>query len=146
MKIGIASDHAGFELKDKLVKYLEAKSEHEIKDYGCDDNSRVDYPDFIKLAAYGLRDGEVERSIVICGSGIGASIVANKVKGIRCALCHDLYTAEYCRRHNDANVMAIGGRLIGEEIARIMVDLFLSTDFEAGRHSERIKKISDLEL
>lgn len=132
------SDHAGFELKEILKSHLAGR--YTIEDVGCTSKERCDYPDF--GAKVGLElNGRL--GIVICGSGIGISIAANKVKGIRCALCHDHLTARLAREHNDANVLAIGARIVGVDVAKDMVDVFLSTQVQE-RHQERIKKLNKI--
>jgi len=139
----IGSDHAGFELKERIKEHLKQIG-YEVVDEGTSSSDSVDYPDFAaKTASESLKRACV--GIVICGTGIGASIAANKVKGIRAALCHDGYTAIYARRHNNANVLALGGRVIGVDLAIQIVDLFLGTEFDGGRHQRRIDKISKLE-
>ncbi|GMQ63026.1 ribose 5-phosphate isomerase B [Vallitalea maricola] len=139
--IAIGSDHGGFELKQEVIKYLEA-NKIEYKDYGCYDQNSVDYPDFAKQVCNAIVDKECEKGILICGTGIGISIAANKVKGIRAALCHDCFSAKATREHNDANVLALGGRIVGVELALMIVDIFLSTEFSNDeRHIRRINKI-----
>ncbi len=142
MKVAIAADHGGFELKEALKKKLTA---YEITDLGTNSNDSVDYPDFGAALARRVASGEFERGILICGSGIGISIAANKIKGIRAALCHNAYTAEMARKHNDANIIAMGGRVVDEKTATEMTEIFLKTDFEGGRHARRVEKISALE-
>lgn len=142
MKIAIASDHAGFALKKTIIGRF---TDIDFDDCGTHSEESCDYPDFISQAAFKVRDGGTDRGIVICGSGIGASIVANKVKGIRCALCFNCYMAEMSRRHNNANILALGSRIIGEDIALRIVEVWLNTEFEGGRHQRRIDKISTLE-
>ncbi|NOZ83612.1 MAG: ribose 5-phosphate isomerase B [Epsilonproteobacteria bacterium] len=142
-RVVIGSDHAGFEMKEQIKKYLRQKG-YDVLDEGTDSTNSVDYPDFAaKTAAECLKNGAM--GIVICGTGIGASISANKIKGIRAALCHDAYTAIYSRRHNDANILTLGGRVTGIDVGIQIVDLFLSTKFDGGRHRLRIDKISKLE-
>lgn len=144
MKIAIATDHAAFSLKEEVKAYLEKKG-HEVLDFGADSEASMDYPDTIKQAARAVTKGNAERAVVMCGSGVGASIVANKIKGIRAALCLDEYTAEYSRKHNDANVLVLPGR------RRTMIDvsryleIWLSTAYEGGRHQIRLDKITDIE-
>ncbi|WP_113673116.1 ribose 5-phosphate isomerase B [Vallitalea guaymasensis] len=139
--IAIGSDHGGFELKQEVIKYLEA-NKIEYKDYGCYDQNSVDYPDFAKQVCKAIVDKECEKGILICGTGIGISMAANKVKGIRAALCHDCFSAKATREHNDANVLALGGRIVGVELALMIVDIFLSTEFSNDeRHIRRINKI-----
>lgn len=139
----IGSDHGGFELKEKIREYLEKRGE-KVEDVGCFSLDPVDYPDVAKEVAVRVARDNL-RGILICGTGIGMSIVANKINGVRCALCHDAYTAEYARRHNNANILAFGGRTTGIEIAKQMVDIFLSTPFDGGRHERRVRKIAELE-
>ena len=139
----IGCDHGGFELKEQIKVFIKDMGEA-IEDVGTYSTDAVDYPDIaLKVARYVLENGVL--GILICGSGIGMSIAANKVNGIRCALCHDAYTAEFSRRHNNANIIAFGGRTTGVEIAKQMVKIFLSTEFDGGRHQRRIDKISSLE-
>jgi len=139
----IGCDHGGFELKEQIKVFIKDMGEA-VEDVGTYSTDAVDYPDIaLKVARYVLENGVL--GILICGSGIGMSIAANKVNGIRCALCHDAYTAEFSRRHNNANIIAFGGRTTGVEIAKQMVKIFLSTEFDGGRHQRRIDKISSLE-
>jgi len=144
MKIAIASDHAGFKVKEEIKKYLTEKG-YEFTDFGTFSEESMDYPDTIKLAARAVSKKEADKGVVICSSGIGASIVANKVKGIRAALCTDEYSAEYSRRHNDANVLVLGAkRNTIEEILKIL-DIWFKTPFDGGRHQRRIEKIKEVE-
>lgn len=136
----IGSDHGGFELKEQIRAYLVEEKMLEVIDVGTHTKDRVDYPD-IGVKAAGTVLEKKAPGIVFCGSGIGISIACNKVDGVRCALVHDAYTAQYCRLHNDANMIAIGGRTTGIEIAKQMVDIFLSTEFEGGRHADRVAKL-----
>ena len=140
MKIAIGSDHAGFAYKEK-VKALLLSLGHEVKDFGTDSEKPVPYPEYIRPTAQAVADGECERGIVLGGSGNGEAIVANKVKGVRCAYVWNTQTAELGRKHNDANVISIGQRMISEYIALELVRIFLNTPFEGGRHIERIKEI-----
>ena len=142
MIIAMGSDHAGYNLKEEIKAYLLEKG-HTVKDCGTDSTESCDYPVFGRAAAEVVREEEAERAIVICGSGIGISIAANKVPGIRCALCSEPLSAELSRRHNNANALAMGARLIGSDIAKRIVDVFLSTEFEGGRHQRRIDKIEE---
>jgi len=140
----IASDHAGFELKEFIVSSL--LDEHEIEDLGCYTKERVDYPDYAKkLCEYISRSIEERKDdilgIVICGTGIGMSMACNRYPFIRCGLCHDLFTAEMTRKHNNANVLALGARVLEKEVAIDIINKFISTDFEGGRHADRIAKI-----
>lgn len=144
MKIAIASDHAAFEMKEKVKAYLTEKG-HEIKDFGTNSCESMDYPDTIKQAARAVSKGDAERGVVLCGSGVGASIVANKVRGIRAVLCMDEYTAEYSRRHNDANVLVLAGRRRTMDDVSRYLDIWFNTAFEGGRHIQRLSKISALE-
>ena len=140
MKIAIASDHAGFAYKEK-VKALLISLGHEVMDCGTDSDAPVPYPKFIRPAAQAVADGTCERAFVFGGSGNGEAMVANKVKGVRCAYVWNSQTAELARKHNDANVMAVGQRMISEYIALECVRIFLDTPFEGGRHIERIREI-----
>jgi ribose 5-phosphate isomerase B len=142
MRIAIAADHGGYELKEALKRHFAA---YNFTDLGTHSNDSVDYPDYGAALARRLAAGEFDRGILICGTGIGISIVANKVKGIRAALCHNAYTAEMARRHNDANILAMGGRVVDEKTAVEMTEIFLKTEFEGGRHAARVAKISALE-
>lgn len=142
MKIAIASDHGGFALKQQLLPYI-TELGHEYADMGCFGAESVDYPDFTFPAAEAVAAGEFDCGILICGTGIGVSICANKVNGIRCALCGDILSAELTRQHNDANMLALGGRIIGIETAKAIVKVFLSTDFSGGRHQRRVEKINN---
>ena len=142
--IAIGSDHGGFLLKQEVMKYLAEKG-LEYKDFGTYTEDSCDYPVYGEAVARAVASGECERGIVICGTGIGISISANKVHGIRAALCGDCYSAEYTRRHNDANVLALGARVLGSGLALKIVETFLTTEFEGGRHARRVAMISDLE-
>jgi ribose 5-phosphate isomerase B len=144
MKIAMGSDHGGFELKEIIKKHLIEKG-HDVLDMGTNNLESVDYSDFGIKTAEMVANGEAERGIVICGTGIGIGISANKVKGIRCALCHDVYSAEMTRAHNDSNMLSMGGRVIGRDLAIRVVEAWLTTAFEGGRHLRRIQKISDYE-
>lgn len=145
MKIAIASDHGGFELKQHIMALL-TELGHEYTDFGCYSTDSMDYPDVAFPAAEAVARGEYERGILICGTGIGVSICANKVKGVRCALCGDVLSAELTRQHNDSNVLAMGGRIIGVETAKAIVRTWLGTEFLGGRHERRVAKISDHEF
>ena len=140
MKIALASDHAGFEYKQAIHEWLAARG-HEVRDFGTFSNERVDYPDFIRPAAEAVARGECERGIVLGGSGNGEAIAANKVRGVRCALCWSEDTARLSREHNDANVLSIGQRTISRELALRLVEIWMTTPFEGGRHVARIRKI-----
>jgi ribose 5-phosphate isomerase B len=140
MKIAIASDHAGYRYKEKIKKLLQELG-HEVVDFGTHSEDPVDYPDFIRPAALAVARGECQRGIVLGGSGNGEAMVANKVRGIRCALCWNEESARLARLHNDANMISLGERLIPESTALAIVRLFLETPFEGGRHIPRIQKI-----
>jgi ribose 5-phosphate isomerase B len=140
MKIAIASDHAGFSYKEQIKKLL-AEQGHEVKDFGTDSAKSCDYPDFVRPASEAVASGEFERGIVLGGSGNGEAMVANKVSGVRCALCWDLRSARLGREHNDANILSLGERMISISEALDIVDIFLTTEFEGGRHQRRIDKI-----
>lgn len=144
MKIAVASDHRGFNIKQRILSQL-AELHHEPVDFGPSTADICDYPDFGSKAALSVSRGEVDRAILICGSGNGMSIVANKFKGVRAALCHDELSAEMSRRHNDANVMCLSADLVGERQASRMIELWLATPFEGGRHARRIAKIAAFE-
>ena len=145
MKIAIGCDHGAFELKKLVIAYLE-KTGHEVKDFGTYTADSCDYPDYALLAAESVASGECERGIVVCSSGIGVSIVANKVPGIRCAHCHDVYCAKYTRYHNDANMIAFGEKVVGEGLMQEIVTAFLTCEYEGGeRHDRRIAKIKAIE-
>ncbi len=142
--IALGSDHGGYPLKQHIMTYLD-KEGIAYQDFGCENTDSCDYPDFGAAAARAVASGECDKGIVICTTGIGISIAANKVKGIRCALCSDPLSAEMTRRHNDANMLALGGGMIGPNLAQRIVEVFLNTSFEAGRHQRRVDKISALE-
>ena len=140
----IGSDHGGFLLKQEIKKHLEERG-IAFSDVGCFDENSVDYPDVAKAACDKIVSGECELGILICGTGIGISMAANKVKGIRAACCSDCFSAKYTRMHNDANILAMGGRVVGPGLAIEMVALFLDTEFEGGRHQRRIDLVSQIE-
>jgi ribose 5-phosphate isomerase B len=140
MKIALASDHGGFELKEKVKAHLQ-KLGIESVDLGCNSGESVDYPDYGKSCGESVMSGDAERGIVICGTGIGISIAANKVKGIRCALCTNLFMAEMSRKHNDANILALGGRVLDANLAIAIVDTWLFTEFEGDRHRRRVEML-----
>lgn len=140
MKIGLAADHAGYESKKKIREVLEEKG-YEVIDYGTDTNDSVDYPDFAKALAKGIQNGEFERGIALCGTGIGISISLNRHKNIRAALCQTEFEARAARQHNNANVLCMGARVLGEGVMFSLIDAYLSTEFEGGRHQRRVEKI-----
>ncbi|MBO5216041.1 MAG: ribose 5-phosphate isomerase B [Clostridia bacterium] len=145
MKVAIACDHAALNLKNNLIKHLIAEG-YDVTDFGIHVEGAVDYPDYAIKVAEAVAGGEADRGILICGTGIGMSICANKVKGIRCALCSDTFSAKATREHNDANVLAFGERVIGAGLAQDIVDMFLSTEFSgAERHVGRIAKVTAIE-
>ena len=145
MKIAVACDHGGLALKNVLLEYLK-KNGYEIMDFGTCTAESCDYPDFVLPAAEAVASGECERGILVCSTGIGVSIAANKVKGIRCAHCHDTYSAKYTRLHNDANMLAFGQKIIGDGLMLEIVNIFLNTEFEGGgRHKRRVDKIAAIE-
>ena len=141
--IALGSDHGGYGLKQEIIGYLEEKG-IEYKDYGCYDESPCDYPVLGKKAAQAVVSGECEKGILICGTGIGISIAANKIKGVRAALCHDVFSAKATREHNDANMLAMGARVVGPGLALMIVDTFLNTEFSnAERHQKRIDMLEE---
>lgn len=142
MNIAIAADHGGFELKEVLKQEIEALG-HSLEDVGCYGLESVDYPDYAELAVEALRKN-ADRAILICGTGIGMSIAANRFRFVRAALCHDEFTAKMSREHNDANVLCLGARVLDADLAKIILRTWLSTEFAGGRHLTRITKFSDL--
>ena len=141
--LAIACDHGGYELKQEIIAYLKEKN-LEFKDYGCDSKESCDYPVYAKKVANAIVNGECEKGILICGTGIGISITANKIKGIRAALCHDTFSAQATREHNDANIVAMGARVVGAGLAIKIVDTFLNTEFSNDeRHIRRIEQMED---
>ena len=144
MKLVIGADHGGFDLKENIKQYLDEQG-IAYTDYGTHTPERCDYPVIAKKVAEAVADGTFDRGILVCGTGIGIGIAANKVHGIRAALCHDMFSAEYCRRHNDANILTMGGRVIGPGFAREIVRIFLSTGFDGGRHEVRVNMIKEMD-
>ena len=144
MTIAIGADHGGFLLKEEIKKYLDQRG-IPYQDFGTFSEESVDYPDIAAKVAHAVADGKYERGLLFCGTGIGISIAANKVKGIRAACCSDAYSAEYCRRHNDANIFCLGGRVVSPEKAVELVKIYLDTPYEGGRHQRRLDKITALE-
>jgi ribose 5-phosphate isomerase B len=144
MRIAIGSDHAGYLLKEDVKRFL-VEEGHEVVDVGTDSESSVDYPPFCAAAAREVVAGNADRAILFGGSGQGEQIVANKVHGIRAALCHDLFTARLSREHNDANVLTMGGRIVASALAREIVRVWLATGFEGGRHARRVEQIAEIE-
>ncbi len=144
MKVAVAADHAGYRLKTVVAEWLEENG-HEVLDLGTDSEESVDYPPFCAAAARAVVKGDADRGIVIGGSGQGEAIAANKVRGARAALCHNEWTARLARQHNDANVLSMGARLLADAYALVLVEVFLSTDFEGGRHQNRIDQLGEIE-
>lgn len=144
MKIAIGCDHGGIVLKPVVEEVLN-KNGIEIIDFGCYDEKSVDYPDYALKVAEAVSQGQADKGIILCGTGIGISIAANKVKGIRAAVCHDLFTAEMCAQHNNANILSMGGRVVDKDLAAKMVQIWLDTPFEGGRHVGRVDKITAIE-
>ena len=140
MRIAIGADHAGFILKEHLRAWL-AEAGHELRDFGAHSAESVDYPDYAALVAGAVAGGSAERGILVCGSGIGMAIAANRVRGVRAAACVDLYSARLCRQHNDANVLALGSRIVAPPLAEALAEVFLTTTFEGGRHARRVAKL-----
>nr|WP_255572125.1 MULTISPECIES: ribose 5-phosphate isomerase B [Anoxybacillus] len=144
VKVAIASDHGGIRIREEIKKLMDEMG-IEYTDFGCECETSVDYPDYALPVAQKVASGEFDRGILICGTGIGMSIAANKVKGIRCALVHDVFSAKATREHNDSNILAMGERVIGPGLAREIAKVWLTTPFEGGRHEKRIQKISAYE-
>lgn len=144
MKVALASDHGGINIREEIKKLLE-ELEIPYEDFGCHCEGSVDYPDYALPVAEKVANGEFDRGILICGTGIGMSISANKVKGVRCALVHDVFSAKATRQHNNSNVLAMGERVIGPGLAREIVNAWLSTEYEGGRHERRVNKITQYE-
>ena len=142
--LAIGSDHGGFALKQEIMKHLTERG-IEYRDYGTFSTDSCDYPDYGEAVGRAVASGECERGIVVCGTGIGISIAANKVHGVRCALCGDCFSAQMAREHNDANVLALGARVLGPGLALKIVDTFLDAEFQGGRHARRVAKITALE-
>ena len=145
MKIAVGCDHAAYELKEAIKEKL-TKEGHEVLDMGCDSTESVDYPKYGHAVGRAVASGEAERGIAVCGSGIGISMACNKVPGIRAALCTSVEMAEMCRRHNNANVVCMGARMISQELAFDIIDKWMTTDFEGGKHLRRINEIEDLDF
>ena len=144
MKIALGADHGGFALKEQIKKHLAAKGGYELEDCGCFDETSVDYPDYGAAVARKVVQGQADKGIIVCGTGIGISIAANKIKGIRAALCGDVYSAKLSRMHNDANILALGQRVVGPGLALEILDAWLTAEFEGGRHQKRLDKLMDL--
>lgn len=144
MNVALSCDHRGFHAKEHIKAFLKGAG-HTVMDFGCDSPASCDYPDTAITGAKSVASGETDRGIFFCGTGIGMSITANKVNGIRAALCHDELTAQFSRRHNNANVLCLPADLLGEELIRRVVDVWLRTEYEGGRHDRRLEKITDFE-
>lgn len=144
MKIAIGSDHVGFEIKETVIDYLMSLG-HSVEDFGTYSNERVDYPDYSVKVGKAVLAEEYDRGILICGTGVGISIAANKMAGIRAVVCSEPYSAKLSKEHNDTNILAFGSRVVGEELAKMIVFEWLNATFEGGRHSNRINKINELE-
>ncbi len=144
MKIALGSDHRGFEVKRRIATVLQQMG-HEVEDVGPHSKDSVDYPDYAFKVALAVSEGRAQRGVLICGTGIGMCIAANKVKGVRAAPCHDSVTAEMSRRHNDANILSLSADLLGEELIERMLRIWLETEFESGRHARRVEKITRFE-
>lgn len=142
--LAIGSDHGGFELKQSIIAHLKEQGV-EVEDFGCYDGNSVDYPEIALKVTGAIKSGAAKLGILVCGTGIGMSIAANKVKGIRAAACSETFSAKYTRLHNDSNVLCLGGRVIGPGVALEMVDLFINTKYEGGRHERRVAAVMDIE-
>jgi ribose 5-phosphate isomerase B len=144
MNVVFASDHAGYALKKELIAWLRSETGHTVSDVGTDSEASCDYPDYAVKAARAVLDGAADRAILVCGTGIGIGIAANKVRDFRCAICTNETMASFARRHNDAQGIAFGSRIVGIEVAKSMIRVFLSEPFEGGRHLDRVKKIGSV--
>ena len=144
MRIGIGNDHSGVEMKREIVKFLQEQG-HEVVNYGTDESTRCDYPVYGEKVGRAVTAGDVDRGILICGTGLGISLAANKVRGVRAVVCSEPCTARLSRQHNDANVLAFGARIIGIEMAKMIVETWLSTEFEGGRHQRRVDMVMEIE-
>ena len=143
MKIAIGSDHGGYELKLEIIDHLKARG-IEVEDLGCYNTDSVDYPEYGKKVAEAVASGAYDKGIVCCGTGIGISIAANKVKGIRCALPYDEFTAQMCKQHNNANMVSFGGRTLKPEVVKHLIDIWLDTEYEGGRHARRVAMLDEM--
>ncbi|MCA8988300.1 MAG: ribose 5-phosphate isomerase B [Planctomycetaceae bacterium] len=144
MRVAVGSDHRGFDLKSRIIDRLHSLG-HEATDLGPETNTSVDYPDFAVQVADAVASKKVDRGVLICGTGMGMCIAANKIRGIRATACHDEVTAEMSRRHNDANVLCLSAELLGEQLVDRMIEIWMGTEFEGGRHARRLEKISSFE-
>ena len=144
MKIGIANDHSGIEMKQEITAFLQERG-HEVVNFGTDKNESCDYPSYGEKGGRAVASGEVDRGILICGTGLGISLAANKVHGVRAVVCSEPCTARLSRQHNDANVLAFGARIVGLELAKMIVETWLAAEFEGGRHKRRVDMIMEIE-
>ncbi len=144
MRIAVAADHAGFEMKEFVRRWL-AEAGHEVADVGAFSETSVDYPDFARPACAKVLSGEADRAVLVCGSGVGMSMAANRFRGIRAVLCADLYLARYSRLHNDANVLCLPGRLMGKGLCEEVLRVWMETPFEGGRHARRVAKLDEMD-
>ncbi len=145
MQVALGADHAGYALKERIKEHL-SKTKHEVIDLGTNTTQAVDYPDFAEAVGLAIRDGKAERGVLVCGSGVGASVAANKMRGIRAGLCHDHYSAHQAVEHDDINVLVLGGRIVGESVALELVDAFLAATFTGEeRHQRRLEKVRRIE-
>ncbi len=144
-KIAVGSDHAGFGLKETIIKYLKDKG-YQAQDFGTHSAESTDYPEYAEAVCRAVLSGESDMGVLICGTGLGISIAANRFRGIRAALCHDAFTAKMSRKHNNANIIAMGAGVIGTETAKDMLDVWLAAEFEGGRHERRINKIENMNI
>ena len=144
MKIAIGCDHVGYELKNKVIEHLNEKG-YEIEDFGTDSTERTDYPIYGEAVAHAVADNKCDKGILICGTGVGISLAANKVKGIRAVVCSEPYSALLSRQHNDTNILAFGARVVGLDLALMIVDVWLSGEYEGGRHAKRVEMIKEIE-
>ena len=142
--LAIGSDHGGFALKNHIIKHLEEKG-IEYKDYGCYDEKSVDYPDIAQIVCNSINNGECERGILICGTGVGMSIAANKVNGVRADVCSEPFSAKHSKEHNNSNILSFGARVVGSELAKMIVDAWVDAEFLGGRHETRVNMIADIE-
>lgn len=144
MKIGIGNDHSGLLMKQAITEYLQELG-HEVVNYGTDESAKCDYPVYGEKVGRAVADGDVDKGILICGTGLGISLAANKIRGVRAVVCSEPCTARLSRQHNDANILAFGARIVGFELAKMIVETWLSTEFEGGRHKRRVDMIADIE-
>jgi len=144
LKIIVASDHVGYEMKKELQQYM-TELGHDVTDIGCHSTDRAEYPIFGRMAAEQLATGEFDRAVLVCGTGFGIALAANTVKGVRCVNCTDMFTAKLSRQHNNSNAIALGARVLAPEYAKMLLETWLTTDFDGGRHADRMNMISEME-